>query len=174
MAPVVGYARTATIRAAQPLPGTLADMRKLRHAYYRFVDAGPKPALIVIEDLDGANAGYGAFWGEVQSAIHRGRLGAIGGDERLYPRPAAMGRPASSAGRTVGPSHAFANLGGPSTCGRGRRNDGALRRSHSCRSSWCGGDPARDRPRSAPPQRARWPTRGGEVPRRGAGARLHR
>ena len=77
MAPVIGYARTATIRAQQPPAGAPADARNLRHAYYRFVDAGPKPSLIVIEDLDGANAGYGAFWGEVQSAIHRG-LGAVG------------------------------------------------------------------------------------------------
>src|SRR5450432_591154 len=60
MAPVVGYARTATIRAREPLPGTLGDMRRKRDAYYRFVDAGPKPALIVIEDLDGTHAGYGA------------------------------------------------------------------------------------------------------------------
>ena len=32
---------------------------------------------MIIEDLDGEHAGYGAFWGEVQSAIHRG-LGALG------------------------------------------------------------------------------------------------
>jgi len=110
MAPVVGYARTATIRAQQPPTGTPADARKLRHAYYRFVDAGPKPSLIVIEDLDGANAGYGAFWGEVQSAIHRG-LGAIGlvtnGSIRDLPQWAPGFQVLAG---TVGPSHAFANL----------------------------------------------------------------
>lgn len=71
MKPVVGYARTATIRSEQP--GTLpaADQNELRNAYYRSIDTGPKPSLVVIQDLD-ANAGTGAFWGEVQSAIHVG------------------------------------------------------------------------------------------------------
>ena len=32
---------------------------------------------MVIEDLDGESAGSGAFWGEVQSAIHVG-LGGVG------------------------------------------------------------------------------------------------
>jgi regulator of RNase E activity RraA len=110
MAPVVGYARTATIRAAQPLPGTLADMRKLRDAYYRFVDAGPKPALIVIEDLDGAHAGFGAFWGEVQSAIHRG-MGAVGlvtnGSIRDLPQWAPGFQVLAG---SVGPAHAFSHI----------------------------------------------------------------
>ena len=85
-------------------------MRKLRDAYYRFVDAGPKPSLIVIEDLDGANAGYGAFWGEVQSAIHRG-LGAIGlvtnGSIRDLPQWAPGFQVLAG---SIGPSHAFASL----------------------------------------------------------------
>jgi regulator of RNase E activity RraA len=110
MAPVVGYACTATIRAQQPPAGGPADARNLRHAYYRFVDAGPQPSLIVIEDLDGANAGYGAFWGEVQSAIHRG-LGAVGlvtnGSIRDLPQWAPGFQVLAG---SVGPSHAFANL----------------------------------------------------------------
>jgi regulator of RNase E activity RraA len=110
MAPVVGYARTATIRAAQPLPGTLADTRKLRDAYYRFVDAGPKPALIVIEDLDGDQAGFGAMWGEVQSAIHRG-MGAVGlvtnGSIRDLPQWAPDFQVLAG---SIGPSHAFSHV----------------------------------------------------------------
>lgn len=73
--PVVGYARTAMIRSAQPLGLSSADQRKMRDDYYRYVEAGPRPSIVVIQDLDGAQAGYGAFWGEVQSAIHVG-LGA--------------------------------------------------------------------------------------------------
>jgi hypothetical protein len=73
-------------------------------------DAGPKPSLIVIEDLDGANAGYGAFWGEVQSAIHRG-LGAVGlvtnGSIRDLPQWAPGFQVLAG---SVGPPHAFANL----------------------------------------------------------------
>ena len=32
---------------------------------------------MVIQDLDGADVGFGAFWGEVQSAVHKG-LGLLG------------------------------------------------------------------------------------------------
>jgi regulator of RNase E activity RraA len=110
MAPVIGYARTATIRAAQPLPFTVAEMRKLRDDYYRFVDAGPKPAVIVIEDLDGVNAGYGAFWGEVQSAIHRG-MGAVGlvtnGSIRDLPQWAPGFQVLAG---SVGPAHGFSHI----------------------------------------------------------------
>src|SRR5207248_855153 len=72
--PVVGYARTATIRTVQPLGLTPAAQRTLLHDYYRYIDDGPRPSVVVIQDLDDP-AGAGAFWGEVQSAIHVG-LGA--------------------------------------------------------------------------------------------------
>ena len=108
--PMVGYARTATIRARHPPPGTPDEARKLRDDYYRYVDAGPKPALIVIEDLDRADAGYGAFWGEVQSAIHRG-LGAVGlvtdGSIRDLPQWAPGFQVLAG---SVGPSHSFAHV----------------------------------------------------------------
>jgi regulator of RNase E activity RraA len=75
--PIVGYARTATIRSARPSGLSAAAQRQLQDDYYRHVDAGPRPSIVVIEDLDGEAAGHGAFWGEVQSAIHAG-LGAVG------------------------------------------------------------------------------------------------
>ncbi len=75
--PIVGYARTAMIRSAQPLGATKAQQRAMQDDYYRYIDAGARPSIVVIQDLDGAQAGYGAFWGEVQSAIHVG-LGAQG------------------------------------------------------------------------------------------------
>ena len=76
--PIVGYARTAMIRSAQPLGATAAVQRALQNDYYRYVDAaGPKPSIVIIQDLDEDAAGTGAFWGEVQSAIHVG-LGARG------------------------------------------------------------------------------------------------
>ena len=75
--PIVGYARTATIRSARPSGLAPAAQRQLQNDYYRHVDAGRKPTIVVIEDLDGPEAGCGAFWGEVQSAIHVG-LGALG------------------------------------------------------------------------------------------------
>jgi regulator of RNase E activity RraA len=75
--PIVGFARTAAIRAASRSDLSLTEQRALRAAYYRHVDAGPRPSIVVIEDEDGAAAACGAFWGEVQSAIHVG-LGAVG------------------------------------------------------------------------------------------------
>jgi regulator of RNase E activity RraA len=109
-APMVGYARTATIRARVPPAGTPAEIRALRSAYYRYIESGPSPAIVVIEDLDGEYAGYGAFWGEVQSAIHRG-LGAAGLVTNGSVRDIAQWAPGFQflAG-SIGPSHAFANL----------------------------------------------------------------
>ena len=40
-------------------------------AYYAYVDQGLKPSVMVIQDLDG-DQGYGSFWGEVNSNIHKG------------------------------------------------------------------------------------------------------
>jgi len=106
--PIVGYARTATIRAAQP-PAVSADaVRRLQNDYYRYVDAGPKPSIVVIEDLDGAAAGSGAFWGEVQSAIHVG-LGSLGLVTNGSVRDIDQWAPGFQflAGK-IGPSHAYA------------------------------------------------------------------
>ncbi|HTS22202.1 MAG TPA: RraA family protein [Casimicrobiaceae bacterium] len=108
--PVVGFARTARIRARNAPALGAAEVRELRHAYYRYIDAGPKPSVVLIQDLDGADAGYGAFWGEVQSAIHRG-LGSLGvvtnGSVRDIDQWAAGFQLLAGA---IGPSHAYANL----------------------------------------------------------------
>jgi regulator of RNase E activity RraA len=75
--PMVGYARTATFRATVP-PDVPADaMRERRLGYYSYVADGPSPSIAVIQDIDGERRGYGAFWGEVNSNLHKG-LGALG------------------------------------------------------------------------------------------------
>ena len=61
--PMVGLARTATIRAAHPSDLSGADARALSDAYYAYIDQGAKPTIVVMQDLDGAG-GYGSFWGE--------------------------------------------------------------------------------------------------------------
>lgn len=106
--PVVGYARTACIRSAHPLGTSAAEQRAAQNDYYRYVDAGPRPSIVVIQDLDGAQAGYGAFWGEVQSAIHVG-LGARGLVTNGSVRDLDQWAPDFQflAGR-VAPSHAYA------------------------------------------------------------------
>jgi len=76
--PVVAYARTATIRAMQPGALAGAAAREKRLAYYGYVaEGGPAPSVAVIQDLDGPQRGYGAFWGEVNTAVHKG-LGCLG------------------------------------------------------------------------------------------------
>ena len=129
LAPIVGFARTATIRAESPPAGSAADVKALRHAYYRYVDTGPKPSIIVMQDLDGQHAGYGAFWGEVHSAVHKG-LGAIGlvtdGSVRDIPQWAPGFQFLAG---SVGPSHAYANLvafGGPVEVAGMRVSDGDI------------------------------------------------
>lgn len=75
---IVGFARTATIRAMQPGAAAGAEARKKRLGYYEYVaKGGPAPSIVVIQDLDGARRGFGAFWGEVNTAIHKG-LGCLG------------------------------------------------------------------------------------------------
>ena len=74
--PIVGYARTATIRSVEP-PADPKKTQAQRLAYFEYIAAGPKPAIVVHQDLDGAQAGFGCFWGEVMSHVHLG-LGCIG------------------------------------------------------------------------------------------------
>lgn len=75
--PVVAFARTATIRSREPDPRGPRDARKRSLAYYEHVAAGPRPSITVIQDIDGPDSGLGAFWGEVNSHIHKG-LGCAG------------------------------------------------------------------------------------------------
>ena len=74
--PIVGYARTATIRAASPVDPARKRENALR--YYEYVASNPGPNIVVIQDLD-SRPGIGAHWGEVNSNIHKalGLPGAI-------------------------------------------------------------------------------------------------
>ena len=74
--PIVGYARTGKIRA-QTAPSVDADeLTRRRLAYYDHIGEGPGPTITVIEDIDD-HPGYGAWWGEVNTNIHKG-LGSLG------------------------------------------------------------------------------------------------
>lgn len=107
--PICGFARTATIRAAEPSDETAAEMAAKRAAYYEYVAAAPTPTIVIIEDID-PQPGVGAFWGEVQTNIHKG-LGVRGavtnGSFRDVPDSA---RGFNLIGGKVGPSHAFVHL----------------------------------------------------------------
>ncbi len=73
---MVGYARTATMRSMQPSERSGAESTEVRLNYYEHIGEGPGPTITVIEDLD-AIPGYGAWWGEVNTSIHKG-LGSLG------------------------------------------------------------------------------------------------
>jgi regulator of RNase E activity RraA len=74
--PMVGYARTALIRSALPSGQSAAEQRQARLEYYRYVASGSGPKISIIQDID-SRIGFGCFWGEVQSAIHKA-LGCLG------------------------------------------------------------------------------------------------
>ena len=70
--PIVGYARTARMRAAHR-----AARPQDSDGYYSYIaEGGPLPSIVVVEDMD-ENPGYGALWGEVNTNIHYG-LGCLG------------------------------------------------------------------------------------------------
>ena len=106
---ICGYARTATIRAAMPPAETAAETAAKREAYYEYIARAPQPTVVVIQDID-SRPGYGAFWGEVQTNIHKG-LGATGcvtnGSFRDIVDSA---RGFNLLGGEVGPSHAWVHV----------------------------------------------------------------
>lgn len=110
--PMVGYARTATIRATSASPLSAADARAQRVAYYEYCGTGIGPRISVIQDLDGANIGFGAFWGEVNSSVHKA-LGCLGvvTDGSIRDIPAWAPGFQALAG-SIGPSHAYVHLAG--------------------------------------------------------------
>ena len=75
--PIVGFAKTVTFKAKDAVPLAEAGYMQKRLDYLDYVAAAPQPAIMVMEDLDGEHAGYGAFWGEVQSNVHKA-LGCLG------------------------------------------------------------------------------------------------
>jgi regulator of RNase E activity RraA len=74
MGPMVGYAVTLVIEPSNPL-----HARKNPNAwseYRKYIASVPGPKIVVVQDLD-KPATHGAFWGEVNSNIHRA-LGCVG------------------------------------------------------------------------------------------------
>ena len=108
--PIVGYAKTATIRTthAHELDGKA--QRTQRIAYYEYIADKPTPGIVVIKDLDGADVGFGAFWGEVMSAVHKG-LGLLGCVTDGSIRDIDQWAPGFQVlAGSIGPSHAHVHL----------------------------------------------------------------
>jgi regulator of RNase E activity RraA len=108
--PMVGFAKTVTIKTRGKVPLGEASYMSKRLDYLDYVAAVPRPSIVVIEDLDGEHVGFGAFWGEVQSNLHKalGCLGTItNGSIRDIPMiPPGFQMLAGS----ISPSHAYVHV----------------------------------------------------------------
>jgi regulator of RNase E activity RraA len=103
--PVVGVARVARIRAAEPSRGPVPD----RISWYEYVARSDLPTMVVIQDVDDS-PGTGSFWGEVHSEVHRA-LGAAGCvTNGSYRDTELLAEGFQILGGHVGPSHAHVHL----------------------------------------------------------------
>jgi regulator of RNase E activity RraA len=108
--PIVGFAKTVTFKAKDAVPlGEVGYMQK-RLDYLDYVAGSPQPGIMVMEDLDGEHVGYGAFWGEVQSNVHKA-LGCLGvvtnGSVRDIP---AIAPGFQMLAGSIVPSHAYVHV----------------------------------------------------------------
>ena len=107
--PMVGFARTVTIRAKDAFGMGDASYIQRRLDYLDYVAAEPRPSIMVIEDLD-EEPGYGAFWGEVQSNVHQS-LGCLGTVTNGSIRDIPMIPPGfQMLAGSIGPSHAYVHM----------------------------------------------------------------
>jgi regulator of RNase E activity RraA len=104
---MVGSAKTVTIRARHPVSGP-SYMQK-RMDYLDYVAAAPRPSVVVAEDKD-EPPGHGAFWGEVQTNVHKA-LGCLGtvtnGSIRDIP---AVAEGFQMLAGSIAPSHAYVHV----------------------------------------------------------------
>lgn len=106
---MVGYARTAKIAGKNPSTESSEIIKARRLDYFRYMADGPRPALCVVEDIDGPNC-VSAWWGEVHTVVHKGLKlsGAITNgvmrdlDDHQDGFPVIAG--------SIGPSHAFVRV----------------------------------------------------------------
>jgi regulator of RNase E activity RraA len=107
---IVGFAKTVTFKAKDAVPLGQAGYMQKRLDYLDYVAATPRPSIMVMEDLDGEDVGYGAFWGEVQSNVHKA-LGCLGVVTNGSIRDIPMIAPGFQmlAGSVV-PSHAYVHV----------------------------------------------------------------
>jgi regulator of RNase E activity RraA len=107
---MVGYAKTVAFKAKDKVPLGEAGYMQKRLDYLDYVASAPQPAVMIMHDLDGEHAGFGAFWGEVQSNVHKA-LGALGvvtdGSIRDIPMIAPGFQMLAAA---IVPSHAYVHV----------------------------------------------------------------
>ena len=102
--PIVGYARTVSVRCSAPFDPAGRKERLL--GYYEYLAQGPRPTIAVVQDVD-SQPGLGAFWGEVNTNVHWG-LGCVGAVTNGSMRDLDMMHPQFQClAATLSPSHAY-------------------------------------------------------------------
>ncbi len=102
--PIVGYARTVSVRCSAPFDPAGRKERLL--GYYEYLAQGPRPTVAVVQDVD-SQPGLGAFWGEVNTNVHWG-LGCVGAVTNGSMRDLDMMHPQFQClAATLSPSHAY-------------------------------------------------------------------
>lgn len=106
---IVGYAVTAKIQAITPPTEAPEVIRARRMSYYKAMAEAPGPGIAVIEDTDFPNA-IGAFWGEVNTTIHKGfgLSGTLTNGVMRDLGDMAEGYPVIAG--SIGPSHGFVHV----------------------------------------------------------------
>ncbi|MEV8468093.1 RraA family protein [Fluviibacterium sp. DFM31] len=106
---MVGYAVTAKIRGLTPPTEAPEATRARRMQYYRNMAEAPKPSVCVVEDEDVPNA-IGAFWGEVNTVVHKG-FGMAGALTNGVMRDLGdMAPDFPVVAGSIGPSHGFVHV----------------------------------------------------------------
>ena len=106
---MVGYARTARIRAVEPPSEPPEVIKARRMDYYKHMATGPRPAVAVVQDLDVPNA-IGAYWGEINTNIHKsfGLSGTLTDGVMRDLGDLPDGYPVVAG--SIGPSHGFVHV----------------------------------------------------------------
>ncbi|MBB5216150.1 RraA family protein [Parapusillimonas granuli] len=109
MKPVMGFARTATLRTAHPYTEPLDAIKARRIAWYEHLEGKGVPTFCVMEDIDD-EPGLGAFWGEVHSNVLKG-LGVAGVLTNGAMRDFGMlAEGFQILAATISPSHGYAQI----------------------------------------------------------------
>lgn len=106
---IVGYAVTAKIAAVTPPSETPDVIRARRMSYYKAMAEAPKPSIAVVEDEDYPDC-IGAYWGEVNTTIHKG-FGMSGTLTNGVMRDLGdMAEDYPVVAGSIGPSHGFVHV----------------------------------------------------------------
>lgn len=106
---IVGFARTASIKALEPSKEDAVILRARRMAYYKYMSDVTRPSIAVVEDLDFPKA-VGAYWGEINCTIHKsfGLSGTLTNGVMRDIDDLPSGYPIIAG--SIGPSHAFVRV----------------------------------------------------------------